>query len=32
VADHVIDYLGSQGTVAPALEGRIVMTRSMSER
>jgi len=32
VADHVIDYLGRRGTVAPALEGRIVLTRSMSER
>jgi 2',3'-cyclic-nucleotide 2'-phosphodiesterase (5'-nucleotidase family) len=32
VADHVIAYLGSQGIVAPAREGRIVMTRSMSER
>jgi 5'-nucleotidase / UDP-sugar diphosphatase len=32
VADHVIDYVSSKGTVAPALEGRIVMTRSMSEK
>jgi 2',3'-cyclic-nucleotide 2'-phosphodiesterase (5'-nucleotidase family) len=32
VADHVIKYLSGQGTVAPALEGRIVMTRSMSQK
>jgi 5'-nucleotidase / UDP-sugar diphosphatase len=32
VADHVIDYVGAKGSVSPTLEGRIVMTRSMSER
>jgi 5'-nucleotidase/UDP-sugar diphosphatase len=32
VADHVIAYISERGTVAPALEGRIVMTRSMSEK
>jgi 5'-nucleotidase / UDP-sugar diphosphatase len=32
VADHVIDYVSEQGTVSPVVEGRIVMTRSMSER
>lgn len=32
VGDLVIDYVGSKGTVAPALEGRIVMTRSVSEK
>lgn len=32
VADHVIEYLSGQGTVAPVLEGRIVMTRSVSQK
>ncbi|MEX2481442.1 MAG: 5'-nucleotidase, partial [Gammaproteobacteria bacterium] len=32
IADHVIDYVGRFGTVTPAREGRIVMTRSVSER
>jgi 2',3'-cyclic-nucleotide 2'-phosphodiesterase (5'-nucleotidase family) len=32
VGDLVIDYVGRKGTVAPALEGRIVMTRSVSEK
>jgi len=32
VADHVIAYIGEKHIVAPVREGRIVMTRSMSER
>jgi 5'-nucleotidase / UDP-sugar diphosphatase len=32
VADHVIDHVSAEGTVSPVVEGRIVMTRSMSER
>ena len=32
VADHVIDHVSAQGTVSPVVEGRIVMTRSVSER
>lgn len=32
VADLVIDYIAGKDTVAPVLEGRIVMTRSMSEK
>jgi 2',3'-cyclic-nucleotide 2'-phosphodiesterase (5'-nucleotidase family) len=32
VADHVIKYISERGTVAPTLEGRIVMRRSVSEK
>jgi 5'-nucleotidase / UDP-sugar diphosphatase len=32
VADHVIDHVSAEGTVSPVVEGRIIMTRSMSER
>lgn len=32
VADHVIEHVGAEGAVSPVVEGRIVMTRSMSER
>jgi 5'-nucleotidase / UDP-sugar diphosphatase len=32
VADHVIDHVSAEGTVSPVVEGRIIMTRSVSER
>ena len=32
VADHVIDYIAERDVIAPVREGRIVMTRSMTER
>lgn len=32
VADHVINHVSAEGSVSPVVEGRIVMTRSMSER
>jgi 5'-nucleotidase / UDP-sugar diphosphatase len=32
VADHVIDHVSAEGAVSPVVEGRIIMTRSMSER
>ena len=32
LADHVIAYVSEQGTVAPALEGRVVVGRAMSKK
>jgi 5'-nucleotidase / UDP-sugar diphosphatase len=32
LADHMIAYVSSQGTVAPVLEGRVVVGRAVSEK